>query len=77
MQYKKKRIVKMNDHYQKNEIQPIDIIDANKLGFYEGNIIKYVLRYKNKNGIEDLKKAKWYLDRMIERMDSNENTNSL
>ena len=57
----------MNDHYQKNEIQPIDIIDANKLGFYEGNIIKYVLRYKNKNGIEDLKKAKWYLDRMIEK----------
>ena len=57
----------MDSHYQKNEIQPIDIIDANKLGFYEGNIIKYVLRYKNKNGIEDLKKAKWYLDRMIEK----------
>ena len=67
MQYKKKRKAKMDSHYQKNEIQPIDIIDANKLGFYEGNIIKYVLRYKNKNGIEDLKKAKWYLDRMIEK----------
>jgi hypothetical protein len=52
------------DHYQMG-IQPIDYIEANNLSFIEGNIVKYVSRYKAKNGLEDLKKAKWYLDRLI------------
>jgi len=54
-------------HYQHFAIQPIDFIVANKLDFLEGNIIKYVSRYKHKNGIEDLRKAKNYLDWLIER----------
>ena len=49
---------KIDPIYYKTKIQAIDIIEANNLGFHEGNIIKYVLRYKGKNGIEDLYKAK-------------------
>ena len=53
------------DHYQR-DIQPWDIIDCYNLTFYEGNVIKYVLRHREKNGIEDLKKAKHYLEKCIE-----------
>lgn len=53
------------DHYDSPN-QPIDFIQGNKLTFVEGNIIKYVARYRNKNGLEDLHKAKWYLDYLIE-----------
>ena len=52
-------------HY-KTEIQPWDFIVANKLGYLEGNIIKYVCRYKEKNGIVDLHKAQHYLEKLIE-----------
>lgn len=51
-------------HYD-SPIQPIDYISANNLGFFEGNIIKYVTRYKRKGGLEDLKKAKHYLNLLI------------
>ena len=54
------------DHYKELSIQPIEYILANKLGFCEGNIIKYITRYKSKNGLEDLKKAKHYIDMLIE-----------
>ncbi len=47
-------------------IQPIEYIRANDLDFFQGNIIKYVTRYKDKNGIEDLRKAKHYIDMIIE-----------
>jgi len=60
-------IDKQNPLYYKGlKIEPIEFIEANNLNFLEGNIIKYVSRYKQKNGLEDLKKAKWYLDRLIE-----------
>ena len=36
------------------------------MSFLEGNVVKYVTRYKMKNGLEDLKKAQWYLNRIIE-----------
>jgi hypothetical protein len=52
------------DHYDL-PIQPIDYILANDIGFIEGNIIKYVTRYKRKNGMQDLLKAKHYLDILI------------
>jgi len=52
-------------HYTKLAIEPWDIIKANKLNFWEGNIIKYVLRRKG-NRLEDLEKAKHYLDFLIE-----------
>lgn len=55
------------DHSSKMKIQPIDFITANELGYIEGNIIKYVCRYKSKNGVEDLKKAQHYLQMLIEQ----------
>jgi hypothetical protein len=54
------------EHYDMGGIQPIEYIMANDLGFLEGNIIKYVTRYKFKNGLEDLKKAQTYLTWLIE-----------
>jgi hypothetical protein len=54
------------NHYQVQNIQPIDYILANELDFCEGNIVKYVTRWKHKNGIEDLRKARHYLDFLIE-----------
>jgi hypothetical protein len=53
------------DHY-KTEIQPWDFIIANDLGYLEGNIIKYVSRYKKKGGMADLLKAQHYLQKLIE-----------
>tara|TARA_Y100001973_G_C5186362_1_gene328106 strand:- start:1838 stop:2056 length:219 start_codon:yes stop_codon:yes gene_type:complete len=52
-------------HYNVFKIQPRDYITSNNLGYNEGNIIKYVTRWKLKNGIEDLKKAKNYIDYLI------------
>lgn len=52
-------------HYQK-KIQPWDIIHEWKLDYWRGNVIKYVLRCKEKNGIEDLKKAIHYLEYAID-----------
>lgn len=54
------------NHYKSKKIQPIDYILGNNLSFCEGNIIKYVTRYKDKNGVEDLQKAKQYIDFLIE-----------
>lgn len=53
-------------HYRNLSMQPWDYIIANNLGYMEGNIIKYVTRYKEKGGVEDLKKARHYLDKLIE-----------
>jgi hypothetical protein len=53
------------DHYTIYKIQPTEFIHTNSIPFIEGNIIKYVMRHKNKNGIEDLKKARHYIDLLI------------
>lgn len=53
-------------HYKDRAIQPWDYIIANDLGFLEANVVKYVTRYKAKNGIKDLEKARHYLDKLIE-----------
>jgi hypothetical protein len=53
-------------HYKDKTIQPWDYIIANDLGYLEGNVVKYISRWKNKNGIEDLKKAQHYLSKLIE-----------
>ena len=58
-------------HYQSEAgIEAIDVIEAFGLGFCLGNVVKYVLRAERKNGLEDLRKAKWYLERAIERRES-------
>lgn len=59
-------------HYKTGKYECIDVLqdllkDAKGIeAFYLGNAIKYLWRYKNKNGLEDLQKSKWYLDRLIE-----------
>lgn len=57
------------DHYKKLEIQTWDYIIANNIGYMEGNIIKYVSRWKEKGGEKDLLKAKHYLDKLIENIE--------
>jgi hypothetical protein len=52
-------------HYKDLEIQPIDYILGNSLGYAEGNVVKYVSRWRDKGGIEDLCKAKQYIDFLI------------
>ena len=55
------------DHYRSKAIQPIEFIMANGLGFCEGNVVKYVTRWKDKGGLADLKKAQHYLSFLIEQ----------
>jgi transposase len=55
------------DHYKVLTIQPWDYIIQNNLGFLEGNVIKYVSRWRRKGGVEDLKKARHFLDMLIEK----------
>ena len=54
------------DHYKGMSIQPIQYIQANKLSYIEGNIVKYISRWREKNGIEDLLKIKHYVEFLIE-----------
>jgi len=53
-------------HYKDKAIQPIIYIHANNLGFCEGNVVKYITRWREKNGIADLEKAKHYIELLIE-----------
>ncbi|MEA5003844.1 MAG: DUF3310 domain-containing protein [Christensenella sp.] len=63
-------------HYNRGKVQCIDAIDAAVIDLKgadaidTGNIIRYVYRWPNKNGLEDLKKARWYLNRLIERQEN-------
>ena len=54
------------DHYRAKGIQPIEYIHANNLGFCEGNVVKYVTRWKDKGGEADLRKAIHYLELLIQ-----------
>ena len=65
-------------HYKaKNGMEVIDVIEAftaNLSGYeatHTGNVIKYICRWKEKNGFEDLKKAQWYLNRLIKNIEEN------
>ena len=61
-------------HYNYGSIEVIDAIEAWDLGFHIGNAIKYLARYKQKgNPVEDLKKARWYIDRQIALIEGNSN----
>lgn len=53
-------------HYTNKTIQPWDFIAANNIGFLEGNAIKYLSRWRDKGGIEDIKKAIHYCEKLIE-----------
>ena len=55
-------------HYNTGKIEVIDAIEEWEMGFCDGNVIKYVARHRHKGKpIEDLKKAKWYLERLIQQ----------
>lgn len=53
-------------HYKDQPIQPVEYIHANGLGYFEGNVLKYVSRWRKKNGLADLEKAKHYIELLIE-----------
>jgi hypothetical protein len=53
-------------HYKDLKIQPIEFIHANNIPFCEANAIKYLCRWRNKNGKQDLLKARHYIDLLIE-----------
>lgn len=55
------------NHYSKQKIQPIEYILENRLGYCEGNVVKYITRWRDKNGVDDLRKAKHYIDFLIEQ----------
>ena len=59
-------------HYKDLAIQPVEYIHANNLGYMEGNVIKYVTRWKTKNGLADLEKAKHYIELLIELETTND-----
>lgn len=63
-------------HYTFGAVEPIDAIEAWGCDFLEGNIIKYVARWRRKGGVQDLKKAAWYLNRLIDREANLENKNA-
>jgi hypothetical protein len=52
-------------HYTQGSMEVIEAIEGLRLNYHQGNIIKYVSRYNMKGGIQDLQKARWYLDRLI------------
>jgi len=68
-----KDMVNSPAHYNKAGIETIDALEAmltNGFDYYlQGNIVKYLWRYRYKNGVEDLKKAQWYLNKLIEVYD--------
>tara|TARA_R100001224_G_scaffold99425_1_gene70082 strand:- start:155 stop:454 length:300 start_codon:yes stop_codon:yes gene_type:complete len=63
-------------HYNKAGIETIDMIESvtgdGFEAYLQGNILKYLCRYKYKNGVEDLRKAKWYLNRLIKTIGEDE-----
>jgi hypothetical protein len=64
-----KEMVNHPQHYggENNPYEVINIIEHYNLDFCAGNALKYLLRYKKKNGVEDLKKCEWYLKRLIQK----------
>lgn len=62
-------------HYTDMKISPLEFIKANQevLTWCTSNVIKYVGRHQRKNGLEDLKKAQWYLNHEIERLENESN----
>lgn len=68
------------NHYQSDSgLEVIDIIEtftSNLVGCeatHTGNVLKYMCRWKKKNGLQDLKKARWYLNRLIEKLEKESN----
>lgn len=54
------------NHYKDKPLQVWDYVVSNNLGYLEGNVIKYITRWRQKGGVEDLRKAKHYIEKLIE-----------
>ena len=52
-------------HYTQGDMEVITAIEGLGLDYHQGNVLKYISRYRFKNGMEDLQKAKWYVERLI------------
>lgn len=66
-------IIKRPPHYTYSAVEPINVIEAWQLGFHLGNVIKYISRAgrkQNAHELDDMRKARWYLDRYIEHLES-------
>jgi len=61
------------NHYKQFQIEPWDAIVDWNLGYLDGNAVKYLSRWRHKNGIEDLKKARHYIDKLLEIEQANNN----
>ncbi len=61
------------DHYRKLRIQPVEYIHANNIGFIEGSVIKYMTRWRDKGGVGDLRKARHFIDMLIDFEEKNGN----
>lgn len=61
------------EHYKTKSIQPWDYIICNNIPYLEGNIIKYITRWKDKGGLNDLRKAEHYLQKLIEQYETSAN----
>jgi hypothetical protein len=59
------------DHYQQGEIEVIDFILDQKMDYLTASVQKYLARWRFKNGIDDLRKARWFLDKLIEQQVEN------
>lgn len=69
-----KDLINNPPHYTMHDIEPLDVIESWKLGFHLGNCVKYIARCEYKGTkLQDLKKARFYLDRYIKEMESKEN----
>ncbi len=64
------------DHYRKLVIQPVELIRDINANYFQGNVIKYITRYKDKNGVKDLEKAKYYLE-LIKELHPYNNSNKI
>ena len=53
-------------HYKDKPMQVWDYVVANNLGYLEGNVVKYISRWRQKGGVDDLRKAKHYIEKLIE-----------
>lgn len=59
-------VIERPEHYASLTPEPLDVIESWQLGFHEGNVVKYVARWRRKGGVQDLRKAAEYLRRLIE-----------
>jgi hypothetical protein len=70
-------VVNKPAHYQ-GKVEAIDAIESSMSneafkGYLHGNILKYVIRFSRKNGVEDLRKAEWYLNKLIKTLEDGKN----